>query len=82
MIERDKKIRAGMPAQRNATSFRVERDIVIPAGTLLRQADPKRGGVGSFATPVGLGSDLVGYFVVEDRPGGDMGDMLKRVIST
>lgn len=81
MIEQDKKIRKGLPPQRNATSFRVERDIVIPAGTLLRQADVKRGGVGSFATPVGLGGDLVGFFVVEDRPGGDMGDALKRVVS-
>lgn len=82
MIENDKKIRKGLPSRREATCLLVQRDIVIPAGTLLRQADAKRGGAGSFETPVGLGGDIVGYFVVDDRPGLDMGEALKRVVST
>lgn len=82
MIEQDKKIRKGLGPKREAPCFLVEREIVIPAGTLLRQADAKRGGAGHMECVVGLGESLVGYFVVEDRPGAILPATFKRVIST
>lgn len=83
MIEQDKKIRKGLGPKREAPCLLVQREIVIPVGTLLRQADAKRGGRGSFECPIGLlDGELDAFFVIDDRAGANIGAGLKRVVST
>jgi hypothetical protein len=50
------------PKRRDEMSYRVERDIVIPAGTILRH---RAGSQGTFEAAVGFGPEFAGNFVVE-----------------
>lgn len=78
MIDADKKIRKGLSAARKAECFQTQRDITIPAGTLLRHA-----GDNLFSAPLGIGSIVFhGEFVVEIKPGAELPGTLKRVIAS
>lgn len=68
------KIRKGLPPKRSATSFQVMRDIVIPAGTLLRTA-----GDDKFAAEIGIGLDGKAEFVVTVKPDAVALGLLRRV---
>jgi hypothetical protein len=76
--EIDKKIRRGLPPKREAECFQALRDIVIPAGTILR-------GVGGddFACGVGLAPGMAGEFSITVKPGTVIPQSfpLKRVVS-
>lgn len=69
------KIRKGAP-RRDPTSYRVERDIVIPAGTILRDQ-----GDGKFGCPIGIGLCTVhGNFSVDVKEAnGDISAVLRKV---
>lgn len=71
MMENDKKIRKGLSARRDPTCYRVEQDIVIPAGTILRHA-----GGNDFAAPVGHGE-----FLISMAPGAAVPAEFKRVVA-
>lgn len=60
------------PKRRDETCFQVRRDIIIPAGVILRQ-DP--GKAGTFTCPVGRGK-----FTLE-RLDAEASDTFKRVIA-
>lgn len=70
------KIRKGLGPKRDATSLQVLRDIVIPAGTLLRSA-----GDNKFSAEIGVGLITVhGVFSIDTtKEHGDLGAVLKRV---
>ena len=46
--------------------MRTTRDIVIPAGTLLRPSPDQRRG--HFEVPIAFGPDFTGYLLVQDHP--------------
>lgn len=71
MIEKDK-IRRGLSARRAVESYQVQRDIVIPAGTILR-------GVGDHVFAAQIGS--VGKFSINAEHRADVPDNFKRVIA-
>lgn len=66
MNDQQAKIKKG-PAKRSPVSLRLERDIVIPKGTILRQAATQRGGIGYVETPIGHGKDFTSFLVVQDH---------------
>lgn len=72
MNEKDK-IKRGLPSKRDATCYRVERDIVIPAGTILRDA-----GDNHFSAPVG---SAIAEFIIYAKPGENLPPEFKRVIA-
>jgi hypothetical protein len=77
MIDSDKKIRKGLGPRRAVESYQTQRDITIPAGTLLR-------GVGDteFAASVGLSPGCAGTLTVTIKPGQVIpADALKRVVA-
>ena len=59
MIENNRKAKRG-PPRRDETCYQVLSDIVIPAGTILRDV-----GKGNFGAPVGLDGD----FLISPKPG-------------
>jgi hypothetical protein len=71
MTEKAAKIRKSMGPRRDPISYRVEEDIVIPAGTILRSM-----GDGRFQAPIGL----TGQFVLTVKPG-DILSHFKRVVA-
>lgn len=76
MIENpDKKIRKGLSARRNPTCYRVERDIIIPAGTILRDY-----GETKFGTVVGFNT-TAGEFSISVKLGDKVSDYFKAVIA-
>lgn len=74
-------IRRGLPAKRDPTSYQTLHDIVIPAGTILRQAANERGGRGSVECPVGHGKDFTSFLVVQVHPDAEASGYFKKVIS-
>lgn len=71
------KIHKGAP-KRDPVSYQTTRDIIIPAGTLMRYADK---GDNTFRCEVGFG-DLVAEFSFEIKPGSVVGaNTFKRVIA-
>jgi hypothetical protein len=74
----DDKIR-GMPPKRDAASYEVQHDIVIPAGTILRTL-----GDGKFGCEVGVGLITVrGVFSVDMKEAnGDTSTVLRRVVAS
>jgi hypothetical protein len=74
MIESQKaKIRKGMGPRRDPTCYRVERDIVIPAGTILRSMGDNR-----YAAAFGH----YGEFSITAPPGFATPDTLKKVAAS
>lgn len=82
MKEDDKKIRKGLGPRRDPTCYRVERDIVIPAGTILRQAAEQRGGAGYVECVVGHGRDFSSYLVVQVHADAEASGVFRRVIAS
>lgn len=78
MIEQDKKIRRGLPPKRGAASFQTQQDIVIPAGTILRDV-----GDNIFGCQIGIGLATVhGVFSVDmSTSHGPPDAVLKRVVA-
>lgn len=82
MIEDDKKrIRKGLPPRRDEACFQVQRDIVIPAGTILRSATVNRGSIPEMAANVGIAPGVEGYFSVDDVPETCASGVFKRVVA-
>lgn len=71
------KIRKGLSRRREVLSYRVERDIVIPAGTILRDA----GSDDRFSAPIGFGV-TAGQFSIRVEPGDKVSDYFKTVIAS
>lgn len=69
---RGAKIRKGLSACRDPVSYQVQRDIVIPAGTILRNTIP-----GEFVAAVGHG-----LFRITIKPGDAVPAEFKKVISS
>jgi hypothetical protein len=68
------KIRKGLSARRDPISYRVEQDIVIPAGTMLRSI-----GGDKFAAQVGP----IGQFSISPKPGEiPLPEQYRKVISS
>lgn len=63
------------------TCYQTQRDIVIPAGTMLRQAAEQRGGVGYVECAVGHGPDFISSLVVQLHPDAEASGVFKRVIA-
>lgn len=76
----DKPISKG-PKKHNPVCYQVQRDIVIPAGTILRQAATERGGSGYVECPVGHGRDFTSNFVVQVHPDAEASGDFKKVIA-
>jgi hypothetical protein len=74
------KIKSGQP-KRDPVCYRVERDIVIPAGTILRRAADQRGGSGYVECPVGHGPDFTSNFVVQVHPDAVASGDFRKVIA-
>jgi hypothetical protein len=53
------------PKKRNPECYQTLRDIVIPAGTILRQAANERGGAGFLEVPIGHGKNFTSNLVVQ-----------------
>lgn len=64
MIEAPKKPTRN-PAAIDPTCYRTTRDILIPAGTVLRQAAAQRGGRGYVECGVGHNPDFMSHLVVQ-----------------
>ena len=65
MIERDDaKTRPGLPPRRSRRAMQLLVDIVIPAGTLLRETDTD-----TYTAAVGIAPGTAGRFVVEVTAG-------------
>lgn len=79
MIE-DKKISKG-PKKRDPVCYQLQRDIVIPAGTILRRAANERGGSGFVETPIGHGKDFTSNFVVQVHADAEASGDFKKVIA-
>jgi hypothetical protein len=77
-LEIDKKIRKGLPPRRDAASLQTMQDIVIPAGTILRNC-----GDNKFLAMVGVGLITVhGEFTVDlTGANGDTNAVFKRVVA-
>lgn len=71
MIEKDRKIRKGLPPAREATCYQVQTNIVIPAGTILRSM-----GDGRFNAQVGENANFTLTVIPGTEPAG-----FKRVIA-
>lgn len=57
----DAKIKKGLPPKRNRVCYQTLQDIVIPAGTILREFTKP----GHVELPIALGKDFTGDFVVQ-----------------
>lgn len=80
MNDQQAKIRKGVP-KRDPVSYRVEQDIVIPAGTILRQAADQRGGTEHVECAVGHGKDFTSFLVVQIHPDAEASGVFKKVIA-
>ncbi len=80
MIEQNSKIRKGVPAI-DPLCYQTQADIVIPAGTILRQAANERGGRGFVEAPIGFGKDFAGNLVVQVCPDAVASGAFKAVIA-
>lgn len=76
----DKPISKG-PKKHNPECYQLQRDIVIPAGTILRQAADQRGGSGYVECIVGHGRDFSSNLVVEVHPDAEASGYFKKVIA-
>lgn len=76
----DKPISKG-PKKRNPECYQLQRDIMIPAGTILRQAADQRGGRGYVECVVGHGRDFASNFVVQLHPDAEASGDFKKVIA-
>lgn len=63
------------------TCYQTQHDIVIPAGTILRQAADQRGGVGYVEAVVGHGADFTSHLVVQVHADAETSGFFKRVIA-
>lgn len=80
MIEKPK-IKQGMPARRDAACYQTTQDIVIPAGTILRQAAKERGGSGFVECVIGFGKDFTGDLVVQMHPDAEASGYFRKVVA-
>ena len=80
MIDQDAKIRKGAAAI-DPRCYQTQVDIVIPAGTILRQAANERGGKGVVEAPIGFGKDFAGNLVVQISPDAVASGVFKQVIA-
>ncbi len=83
MIEKnvqEARIRKG-PPKRNPVCYQVVQDIVIPAGTMLRDASVYRGSMPEMATNVNLAPGVDLYISVDDVPATCAGGYFRKVIS-
>lgn len=69
------------PKKHSPVCYQLTRDIVIPAGTMLRHASDKRGGVKYVECPIGHGKDFTSHLVVELCLAADESGDFKKVIS-
>lgn len=65
---KDAPIKQAMPAARPRRCYINQNDIVIPAGTIFRQAADQRGGKGFVEAIVGHGPDFASCHVVQVHP--------------
>lgn len=65
---KDDKIKKAMPRRRDAASYQLLRDIVIPAGTILRDATVYRGSTPEVCAHIGIASGVEAYFSVDAEP--------------
>lgn len=77
MIDQDKKIRKGMGRRRDIAAFQTQHDIVIPAGTMMREI-----GEHEYAAGVGLAPGFAATLSVTIKPGAVVPASLKRVIAS
>jgi hypothetical protein len=76
MIENEKGPRIRKtPPTRNPQCFQTQQDIVIPAGTILRNI----AGTDRYAADLGVSPGIVGEFSVERKPGCTASPNLRRV---
>lgn len=75
------KIRKAMPATRDNISYELQRDIVIPKGTILRQAADQRGGRGYVECDIGHGKDFTSNFVVQVHADAEASGHFRKVIA-
>lgn len=77
MIDIDKKIRKGLPAQRDPAALQTTQDILIPAGTILRTT-----GDDNFSCDIGMNSIVVhGVLSIALKPHEPCPPSLKRVVA-
>lgn len=77
MIDTDKKIRKGMGRRRDIASYQTQHEIVIPAGTILREI-----GEHDYAAAVGLAPGCAATLSITVKPGQVVPAALKRVIAS
>lgn len=70
---KDKEIISKGPKKRDSTCFQTQHAILIPAGTILRQAP---GTAGTFSCPVAHGEFNIGVAIAQANP-----DTFKRVVA-
>lgn len=69
------------PKKRDRTCYLTQRDIVIPAGTMLREAAQQRGGAGYVEAVIGHGANFTSVHVVQVHPDAEASGFFKRVIA-
>lgn len=79
MTEDDKKIKRG-PPKHNPACYQLQRDIVIPAGTIFREAAIFRGSTTEMSTIFGLGGAEM-YLAIDDEPATVESGYFKKVIA-
>lgn len=67
--------------KRDPICYQVVHDIVIPAGTILRQAANERGGAGHVECAVGHGPDFTSHLVVQVHVDATASGCFKKVIA-
>lgn len=77
----DPKIRKGLAPKTDPICYQTTRDIILPAGTILRQAADERGGKGHVETPIGFGDFFTGHLVVQIHPDAVASGIFKKVIA-
>lgn len=76
----DQKIRSRAP-KRESRCYQTQRDIVIPAGTILREAANERGGKAFVEAAIGFGPDFTGDLVVQVHADAEASGFFKQVIA-
>jgi len=76
----DKPEKARQP-KRDPVCYQTQQDIVIPAGTILRQAANERGGKGYVECVIGFGADFTGDLVVQVHADAEASGYFKKVIA-
>jgi len=71
------KIRQAVPPSRNPVCYQTTRDIIIPAGTILR--DPQHMEI--FSCQVGFGPGVAGEFQIEESMEAENCGVFKRVVA-